>query len=119
MMMNEESRRESEVIIETTMKTPKPNLLKEMMQLFGWINPDASKIVDTSNAGREMILDQADIALTRLEGPKEPVIFDEVFNHPDIDSRDKWREAIHEAFKTMNLHGVWKAIRKSEIPIGS
>ena len=94
-------------------------VLNEMKKLQDWFNPDASRIVDASNSGRKMILDQADIALTRLEGPKEPVSFDEVFNHPDMDSRDKCREAIHEAFKTMNLHGVWKAIRKSEIPIGS
>jgi hypothetical protein len=54
-----------------------------------------------------------------LEGPMEPVSFDEAYNHSDLDSRTKWRSAINkELLKEMNMRGVWKKISKSEMSVG-
>jgi hypothetical protein len=39
-----------------------------MKKLQGWLNPEASRIFESLKSGREMILDQADIAIMTLEG---------------------------------------------------
>jgi hypothetical protein len=93
-------------------------VIREMKKLQGWFNPDASRVVESSNSGREPIVDQADIAFMTVEQPKEPGTFNEAFNHPEEDVRLKWREAIHKEFKEMNLRGVWKKVNKEEMPVG-
>ena len=65
-----------------------------------------------------MIIDQADIAMMMLEGPMEPVSFDEAYNHSEPESRVNWRSAINKEFKEMDVRGVWKKISKSEMPAG-
>ena len=71
-------------------------VIREMKKLQGWFNPDASRVVESSNSGREPIVDQADIAFMMMEQPKEPGTFNEAFNHSEEDVRLKWREAIHK-----------------------
>jgi hypothetical protein len=93
-------------------------VIREMKKLQGWFNPDASRVVDSSNSGREPIVDQADISFMTVEQPKEPGTFNEAFNHSEENVRLKWREAIHKEFKEMNLHGVWKKVNKEEMPVG-
>jgi Reverse transcriptase (RNA-dependent DNA polymerase) len=93
-------------------------VIREMKKLQGWFNPYASRGVESSNSGREPIIDQADIAFITVEQPKEPGTFNEAFNHPEEDVRLKWREAIHKEFKEMNLRGVWKKASKEDMPVG-
>ena len=114
----EEVRKEPDAPVDTEERSPKPKLLSQMKKLQGWFNPEASRIVETLKSGREMILDQADIAMMMLEGPMEPVSFDEAFNHSELESRVKWRSAINKEFKEMDVRGVWKKISKSEMPAG-
>ena len=73
----EEVRKEPDAPVDTEERSPKPKLLSQMKKLQGWFNPEASRIVETLKSGREMILDQADIAMMRLEGSMEPVSLDE------------------------------------------
>jgi hypothetical protein len=65
-----------------------------------------------------MILGQADIAMKMLKVSMELGSFDEAHNHSDLDSRTKWRSAIDKEFKEMNVRGVWKKTRKSEMSDG-
>jgi hypothetical protein len=81
-------------------------VIRERKKLQGWFNPDASRVVELSNSGREPIVDQADIAFMKVEQPKEPGTFNAAFNHSEEDVRLKWREASHKEFKEMNLRGV-------------
>ena len=104
----EEVRKEPDTPVDTEERSTKPKLLSQMKKLQGWFNPEASRIVETLKSGREMILDQADIAMMMLEGPMEPVSFDEAFNHSELESRVKWRSAINKEFKEMDVRGVWK-----------
>ena len=53
-----------------------------------------------------------------LEGPMEPVSFDEAYNHSDLDSRAKWRSTIDKESKEMNVREFWKKISNSEMPVG-
>jgi hypothetical protein len=93
-------------------------VIREMKKLQGWFNPDASRVVESSNFGRELIVDQADTAFMMVEQPKEPGTFNEAFNHSKEDVRLKWREVIHKEFKEMNLRRVWKKVNKEEMPVG-
>jgi hypothetical protein len=102
----EEIRKEPDAPVDDEEKSPKPKLLNRMKKLQGWFNPEASRIFERLKSGREMILDQVDIAMMMLEGPMEPASFDEAFNDSDLDSRTKWRSAIDKEFKEMNVREV-------------
>jgi hypothetical protein len=65
-----------------------------MMKLQEWLNPEASRIVESLKSVRQMILYQAKIAMMTLEGPMEPGSFDEAYNHSVLDSRAKWKITI-------------------------
>jgi hypothetical protein len=86
-----------------------------MKKLQVWFNPEASRIVESLQSGREMILDQADTAMMMLEGPMEPGNFDQAHNHSYLDSRTKWISVIEKEFKEMNMRGVQKKNKKSEM----
>jgi hypothetical protein len=60
-------------------------------------------LAESSNSGREPIVDQAGTAFMLVEQPREPGTFDEAFNHPGENVRLKWREAIHKEFKEMHF----------------
>ena len=47
-----------------------------------------------------------------------PKSFDEAWNHPDAFQREKWREAIKKEFDKMEHNGVWKKVKRNEIPEG-
>ena len=96
-------------------------VLKEMRKLQGWFNPSATKFVEelpSQQAGRELILDQVDFAFTTMDDYVEPKSFEEAWNHPDESQRQKWRDAIHKEFKDMNNRGVWKHVKKADVPTG-
>ncbi len=40
--------------------------------------------------------------------PVELTTFHEVYDHPDPEQRENWREAIKKEFQDMQCHGVWK-----------
>jgi hypothetical protein len=46
----------------------------------------------------------------------EPTSFREAWDHPDPESREKWREAIRKEFHDMINKGVWRYVRKGTIP---
>jgi hypothetical protein len=57
-----------------------------MKDLQGWFKLEASRIFKLLKSGRDMTLDQADIAMMMVEGLMEPGSFDEAFSHSDHDS---------------------------------
>jgi hypothetical protein len=48
--------------------------------------------------------------------PKEPIKFEQAWNHPNPKDRAKWREAINKEFNDMKKRGVWEIIRRREMP---
>jgi hypothetical protein len=70
----------------------------------GRFSPEALRIVESMKSGRYMILDQSDIAIMMLEGPKDSGSFDEAHNHSDLYSRTKWRIDIDKEFKEINVY---------------
>ena len=51
-----------------------------------------------------------------MENCLEPRSVDEAWNHPDEEQIVKWCDAIHKEFNDMNNHGVWRKIKKADIP---
>jgi hypothetical protein len=71
----------------------------QMKQLESSFNPEASKIIDDLEQGREILLDQVNLALFGGYIEKEPRTFDEDWNCKDPVNHEKWRMAIKKEFK--------------------
>ena len=116
------------------LQTDKPRLsekgIRELKQLSGSYNPEAERIVqewERDQVGREAIdmaylmIDFNDVEMNLnasediLEAV-EPENFREAWDHPDPSQRDKWRQAIRKELGDMNKRGVWRKIKRSEVP---
>ena len=51
-----------------------------------------------------------------MSDPDEPQSFQEAWWHPDIISREKWREPIRLEFKKMLDKGVWRHVNRNDRP---
>ena len=51
-----------------------------------------------------------------MSDPDEPQSFQEAWWDPDLISREKWREAIHLEFKKMLDMGVWRHVKRDDLP---
>ena len=49
---------------------------------------------------------------------REPRNFQEAWNHPDEYQREKWREAIRKEFRDMIRRGVWRMMKRRDLPNG-
>jgi hypothetical protein len=56
-----------ETVEQDKKKVKGSKVIREMKKLQGWFNTDASRVVESSNSGREPIVDQADIAFMTVE----------------------------------------------------
>jgi Reverse transcriptase (RNA-dependent DNA polymerase) len=92
-----------------------PEASKVMESSF---NPEASKVMESIEQGREIFLDQVNVAMFSSASvyQEEPKTFDEAWNHENLAMRDKWREAINKELEEMNKKQVWEVIKKEEIP---
>ena len=54
--------------------------------------------------------------MTIFGGDRDPLTFDEAWNHPDQIERQGWREGIKNKFANMNRRGVWHQMKKSSFP---
>jgi len=55
---------------------------------------------------------------TEVSDVQEPTTFREAWDHPDPIQRKKWREALHKEFRDMINRGVWRNIKKTQVPKG-
>ena len=59
----------------------------------------------------------AEIALiSTMSGGRDPLSFEEAWNHPDPTEQQLWREAIQKKFGDMKKQNAWKIIPKDNIP---
>jgi Reverse transcriptase (RNA-dependent DNA polymerase) len=88
-----------------------------MRQLESSFSADATKLVEQFEQGREILLDQVNLALcSGMVINEEPATFDIAWNHKDPTIRDKWREAINKKLDEMSKKEVWEIIKKENIP---
>ena len=59
-----------------------------------------------------------ELVLMSSEDIKEPKTFDEAWNHPNPEERKKWREAIRKELRDMRHRGVWRVVKRRDMPQG-
>jgi uncharacterized FlgJ-related protein len=77
-------------------------------------NPEASKVMESIEQGREIFLDQVNGAMFNSASvfQKERKIFDEAWNHEELVMREKLRKAINKELEEMNKKQVWEVMKK-------
>jgi hypothetical protein len=66
-------------------------------------NPEASTLINNIEQGREILLDEASIALFNISPSElEPTTFDDEWNHPISKDRELWRAAINKELGDMD-----------------
>jgi hypothetical protein len=81
-------------------------LYRQMKRLESSVNPEASKVIDDLEQGREILLDQVNLALFGVDFEDEPGTFDEAWNCKDPINHEKWRMAIKKEFTDMESRDV-------------
>jgi hypothetical protein len=92
--------------------------LRQTSNSKSWFNPNPTRFIENSDSGRELVLDKADIALSLIDCLKEPETFEDVYYHPNLEERMKWRESISKEFNEMKEKEVYEKNCKSELPNG-
>ena len=86
-----------------------PRVYRELARLSTYYNPTLTGVSQDTET--------AEIALMAvLSGGRDPLTFQEAWNHPDPDEREGWREGIRKEFHDMNKRKVWRIIKWLEVP---
>jgi hypothetical protein len=88
-----------------------------MKKLESWFNPQATKVVEDYNHGREITLDQVNLAFFSTEIIKEPTTYEEAINSVQKEDQIKWKNVINKELKEMEKKGIWEIINEKGIPI--
>lgn len=97
----------------------KEKVYRQLKQLESSYNPEASTLIKNIEQGREILLDQASIALFNISSSElEPTTFDDAWNHPNSKDRELWRAAINKELGDMDSKKVWEIINKEDVPEG-
>ena len=103
-----------------------------MKRLAASYNPVATRVVEKANEkskNMDVVNFMIDLAVfaqttgikTELGSGRDeerPNTFREAWDHPNMEKRNKWRDAIKKEFNDMTKRGVWRKISRSEIPDG-
>ena len=77
-------------IEEEEKKTSRAKVIVAIKTLQGWLNPEATDIIDVSISGREIVADWSDIAMMVSDHQEEAVNFKEVWGFPIEDDKSIW-----------------------------
>jgi hypothetical protein len=115
---NESNKVEEEATNVDVYKKQKTNekIVREMRKLESWFNPQATKIVDGFDRGREIVLEQVNLALLTTSLTKEPCSFEEAINCENKDDQKAWKGAIEKKLNEMTKRGVWEVIDEKDVP---
>jgi hypothetical protein len=107
---NESNKDEEEATNVNVDKEKKTNekIVREMRILESWFNPQATKIVDELDRGREIVLEKVNLALLTTSLTKEPSSFEEVINCENKDDQKAWKEEIEKELNEMTKREVWE-----------
>jgi DNA-binding phage protein len=95
----------------------KKKIYRAMRLLESSFNPEASTVLQNIEQEREILLEQANIALFNgIVIDEKPSSFDEAWNHDDPKARGKWQDCIKKELCDMDEQHVWKIINKEDIP---
>jgi hypothetical protein len=74
-------------------------------------------VVEDYNHGREITLDQVNLALFSTDIVKEQTTYETAINSEQKEDQIKWENAINKELKEMDKRGVWEIIDEKYIPI--
>ena len=94
-----EQQEENEIPVEQTEKQRRPRWQQNLQTFY---NPTPGEIAEIA-------------LLSMLQGGNEPHTFNEAWNHPDMEQRKKWRDAIRKEFRDMINRGVWRYRKRATI----
>jgi hypothetical protein len=95
----------------------KKEIYRAICLLESSFNPEASTMLQNIEQGREILLEQANVALfSGIVIDEESSTFDEAWNHEDPKAKGKWRDAIKKELCDMDKQQVWEIIKKEDIP---
>jgi hypothetical protein len=87
-------------------KKTNEKIFRERRKLESWFIPQATKIVDELDRGREILFEQVNSALLTTSFTKEPSSFEEAINYENKDDQEAWKEAIKKELNKMTKRGV-------------
>jgi phage-related tail protein len=87
-----------------------------MKKLKSWFNPQVTKVMEDYNPGREILLEQVNLALFTTNFVKEPSSFEGAINCERKKEQNAWKEAIDKEFNKMTKRGVWEVIDEQNVP---
>jgi hypothetical protein len=90
-------------------------VFRAMRKLESWFIPQATKVLEDYNHGREITLDQANFFSTVII--KGPTTYEEAINNEQKEDQIKWKNPIDKELKEMKKRGVWEIIDEKDIPI--
>jgi hypothetical protein len=93
----------------------KRKVYREFKQLESSYNPDATRIINDIEQGRDIILDQANIVLFSRGTQFEPTNFEQDWSYKVAKDREKWRMAIKKEFNDVDIKKFWETINKEDI----
>jgi hypothetical protein len=76
-------------------------VFRAMRKLESWFNPQATKAVEDYNHGKEITLNQVNLALFSTEIIKEPTTFEEAISSWQKEDQIKWEYTIDKELKEM------------------
>ena len=97
-------------------KNKDEKVIRAMKKLESWFNPQATKVIEDHNHGREILLEQVNLALLTTDFMKEPSSFEEAINCKRKEDQDAWKEAINKELNEMTKRGVWEVIDEQNVP---
>jgi hypothetical protein len=98
-------------------KLKKKKIYRAMRLLESSFDPEASKVLQNIEQGREILREQANFALfSGIVIDEETSSFDEVWNHDYPKARGKWRDDIKKELCDVDKQQVWEIIKKEDIP---
>ena len=98
----------------------KDKLYLQMKLLESSFNTEASKIIENNEQGREIILNQDNVALFSGGIQVESTTFSQAWDHHNPKEREKWRLAIKKEFSDMESKKVWETIKNEDaFPLSS
>jgi hypothetical protein len=74
-------------------------VFRAMRKLESWLNPQATKVVEDYNHGREITLGKVNLALSSTEIIKEPTNYEEAINSEQKENQIKWKNMMDKEIK--------------------
>jgi Reverse transcriptase (RNA-dependent DNA polymerase) len=97
----------------------KVKLYRQLKRLESSFNPEASKIIENIEQGREIQLDQVNFALFSASASElEPTSFNDAWNHTDPKNRELWEIAMNKELGEIENKKVLEIINKEDVQDG-